>query len=310
MQDLKNRLLKKFHHLKKWARRRDIHAYRLYDRDIPEYPFAIDIYESRLCISEYLNDTVTLRKNYNEWRTNVITLIGETIGVEPEKIHIRSRQRQKENTQYDKMNQKSEFLEITEGGLKFLVNLTDYLDTGLFLDHRITRGMIREEAAGKNFLNLFCYTGAFTVYAAAGKARSSVSVDTSPVYLDWFEKNMAINHLQSDQHLSVRADAREFLDTYKGPAFDLIFCDPPVFSTGKKLTRDFDVLRDHPALIESCLKILSPGGVLYFSTNFRKFKIQWQGAFEDITQKTIPEDFSQKSGKKQIHVCYRIQKPM
>lgn len=293
-------------HFKKWARRRDIHAYRIYDRDLPTYPFAIDVYEDRLCVSEYLNETVTSRKNYEEWRIQVMNTISETLGFQPEKIYTRTRQKQKGNTQYEKISSRSDIFEVREGGLKFIVNLSDYLDTGLFLDHRPTRSIIREESQGKHFLNLFCYTGAFTVYAASGNAASSVSVDTSSVYLDWFHQNMQINALESDDHTSVQADARDFIKTYQGRPFDLIFCDPPVFSTGKKLARDFDVLRDHPELIDDCLKILSPGGTLYFSTNYRKFRIQWQGSFEDISQKTIPEDFRNK----QIHVCYRIRKPM
>jgi 23S rRNA (cytosine1962-C5)-methyltransferase len=306
MEDFKNRLIKMHKHFSKWARRRDIYAYRIYDRDLPTYPFAVDIYENRLCVSEYLNETVTSRKNYDQWRNRVMLTIGETLGFESSKIYSRVRQKQKGNTQYEKTADAAEFFEIREGGLKFLVNLGDYLDTGLFLDHRPTRSMIREEAAGKNFLNLFCYTGAFTVYSVAGNAQFSTSVDTSAVYLDWFKKNMELNSLSSDRHISVQADAREFVDSYEGKPFDLIFCDPPVFSTGKKLSRDFDVLRDHPELIENCMKILSPGGMMYFSTNFRKFRIQWQGASQDISQKTIPEDFRNK----QIHVCYRIQKPI
>jgi len=305
MQDFRNRLVKSYRHFSKWARRRDIHAYRIYDRDLPAYPFAIDIYEKSLCVSEYINDSVTSRKNYDEWRSQVISTIAETLEIPPENIFTKTRQRQKGNTQYEKYSSQGEFMEVREGGLKFYVNLSDYLDTGLFLDHRPTRDIIRREASGKKFLNLFCYTGAFSVYAAAGGALESTSVDTSAVYLDWYEKNMRLNKLTSDRHISVQADAREFLNDYRGKAFDVIFCDPPVFSTGKRLNRDFDVLRDHPDLINSCLKHLAPGGTLYFSTNFRKFKIQWQGSYEDISQKTIPEDYRNK----QIHVCYRIRKP-
>jgi len=304
MEDLKNRLVKMHKHFGKWARRRDIHAWRVYDRDLPDYPFAVDIYEDRLCVSEYLNDSVTSRKNYDSWRIQVMSAIGEALGFSTDKIYSRVRQRQKGNTQYEKISTSSDFFEVREGGLKFLVNLGDYLDTGLFLDHRPTRSMIREESAGKHFLNLFCYTGAFTVYAASGGASSSVSVDTSGVYLDWLEKNMDLNGFTSPVHVTEKADAREFLNSYEGKPFDLVFCDPPVFSTGKKLARDFDVLRDHPALVESCLKVLSPGGVLYFSTNYRKFRLQWPGKFEDISQQTIPEDFRNR----QIHVCYRIKK--
>jgi len=295
-------------HFARWAKKRDIHAYRIYDRDIPQYPFAIDIYEDRLCVSEYINETVTSRKNYETWRASVMQSIEHTLGVSKEKIYSRTRQRQKSGKQYEKNdsdnNHSSDFFEVREGGLKFIVNPGNYLDTGLFLDHRITRSIVRDEVAGKNFLNLFCYTGSFSVYAAAGGANQSISVDTSSVYLNWLRSNMRINNLESSAHVSVRSDARTFLDSYNGKLFDVIFCDPPVFSRGKQLIRDFDVLRDHPDLIEACLKVLSPEGILYFSTNFRKFRIQWTGLCEDISRQTIPDDFSNK----QIHVCYKIRK--
>lgn len=309
MNELVNRLKRMGKHFRKWARRRDIHAYRIYDRDLPQFPFAVDIYEDCLSINEFVNDTVTSRNNYEEWRSEVIKTFRETLDFPEEKVFIRKRERQKGEKQYSRNDYTNRMMEVREGGLKFLVNLNDYLDTGLFLDHRPLRGMVREEAKGKRFLNLFCYTGSFTVYAAAGGASSSVSVDTSANYLDWLENNLRLNDLSGPQHETARMDSREFLESYKGPGFDLVVCDPPVFSTGKKLKRDFDVLRDHPELIDACLGVMNPGGKLYFSTNFRKFKIRWtatglQGDAKEITAKTIPDDFRNKK----IHTCYEIVK--
>lgn len=306
MIELINRLKRMHKHFAKWAKRRNIYAYRVYDRDIPTYPFAIDIYGDKLSINEYLNETVTSRKNYPAWRTEVINTIMNSLGFTKENTYIRTREKQKGSSQYSKLANTNERFVIEEGGLKFLVNLGDYLDTGLFLDHRPLRGIVREEVKDKRFLNLFCYTGSFTAYAAAGGASATVSVDTSEIYLDWLKENLSLNHLSGNKHEFVNMDAREYLESYKGKPFDLIVCDPPVFSTGKKNLRDFDALRDHPELIDSCLHILNPGGILYFSTNFRKFSIRWQGNAEvvDITKKTIPEDFRNE----RIHTCYRIAK--
>ena len=302
MVELENRLKRMHRHFAKWARRRGIFAYRVYDKDIPAYPFAVDIYGDKLSINEYLNDTVTSRKNYSEWRLQVLKTIRESLGFAEENTYVRAREKQKGKTQYAKLDNKKERIVIEECGLKFYVNLGDYLDTGLFLDHRPLRGMVREQSNGNRFLNLFSYTGSFTVYAAAGGALETVSVDTSEVYLDWLKDNLELNGLNSESNQIVAMDVREYLQHYTGKKFDLIVCDPPVFSTGKKLLRDFDVLRDHPDLIDACLNVLAPGGILYFSTNFRKFSIRWKGKAEDITAKTIPDDFRNE----RIHTCYKI----
>lgn len=315
MQDLINRLTRMAKHWKKWARRRNTNVYRIYDRDIPEYPFAIDIYGEHLVVSEYLNDSVMARKNYEEWRGEVLSVVRESLGFSEEFVHIRQRERQKEG-QYEKSSHENVFVIVEESGLKFKVNVSSYLDTGLFADHRQTRSMIRDMVSGRRFLNLFCYTGSFTVYAAAGDARETVSVDTSAVYLDWLKENLQLNDLDDSQHEVVRDDARAFLAHYRGEKFDVIFIDPPVFSRGKKQERDFDVMRDHGELIDAALAHLAPGGTLFFSTNKRKFRLQWAPensslarakstfSVKDISLQTIPDDFRNK----QIHVCYQIDK--
>ena len=350
MKDFQNRIERMAKHYAKWARRRNIKAYRIYDRDIPQYPFSIDVYEDHLLINEFYNKNIASKGDYESWRRAAIELISQTLHTPSSRTHIKTRQPGK--NQYSKLAQTGEFMEVGEADLKFLVNLNDYLDTGLFLDHRQTREMIREkirdlrfeepmegntkpgelkvhEAASDNskddakgrgprFLNLFSYTGAFSIYAASGGASEIVNVDTSQVYLDWFDKNLEVNKLESIAHQNICQDSREFLSDYDGPAFDVIFCDPPVFSSGKKHSRDFDVLRDHPDLINACLSHLSVNGVLYFSTNFRKFKLQWKPdslatsnhtqsrkefKVKEITAATLPEDFRNKK----IHVCYEFQ---
>jgi len=304
MEDFKNRLIKMKAHMGKWARRREIYAYRVYDRDIPQYPYTIDFYEDHLYVCEYYTEAIASKKNYSDWQKETINYISEILGVSQSKMHVKIREKQKGGSQYEKFGQQHNFLEIRENGLKFLVNLDDYLDTGLFLDHRSTRSLIGNQIDGKRFLNLFSYTGSFSVYAARGGASEIVSVDTSVPYLEWLRENLKANNLDNSLHREICMDVREFLQNYNEKSFDVIYCDPPVFSKGKKLIRDFDVLRDHPDLIDNCLKLLNKGGILYFSTNFRKFKIQWKGNFLDISRETIPDDFKDKK----IHVCYKIVK--
>lgn len=305
MDDFKNRLIKMNRHFGKWARRRDIHVYRIYDKDLPAYPFAVDRYEDKLCISEYHNEKIASRDDYPQWREQILTIVSQALEITPENIFYRTRKKQSRTSQYEKRAHEIDFFEVTEGGLKFLVNLTNYLDTGLFPDHRNTRAMVRNEAKDKRFLNLFCYTGSFSVYAAAGGARNITSVDTSQTYLHWFEKNLELNGFESIPHENICRDAREFLARYRGEPFDLIVCDPPVFSRGKKLKTDFDVQKDHPTLIDACMKLLAPGGILYFSTNLKKFKMEWPGEAGQITPASIPDDYSNK----RIHTCFRITKP-
>jgi 23S rRNA G2069 N7-methylase RlmK/C1962 C5-methylase RlmI len=200
-------------------------------------------------------------------------------------------------------------LVVRENGLKFLVNLSDYLDTGLFLDHRVTRSLVRSEAAGKRFLNLFAYTGAFTVYAAAGGAASTTTVDLSNTYLRWAKQNLRLNGFTGQAHRLARDDARKFLEYHPpGPAYDLAVVDPPTFSRSKKLDRDWDIQRDHAELLNRLLRLMTPGGAIYFSTNFRTFKLAAdelrRAETREITRQTIPPDFRES----RIHRCWRIVK--
>jgi 23S rRNA (guanine2445-N2)-methyltransferase / 23S rRNA (guanine2069-N7)-methyltransferase len=208
--------------------------------------------------------------------------------------------------QYQAIAEVGERVIVEEGGLKFLVNFTDYLDTGLFLDHRMTRARIRTLAKGRRFLNLFCYTGAATVYAAAGGAAATTSVDMSRTYIDWAKRNMAVNRLEGG-HAFIQEDCLAWLDRSQGGPWDLIFLDPPTFSNSKRMAREFDVQRDHADLIRAAMRRLAPDGLLLFSTNFRKFRLD-AGALDgldirDITRATIPFDFARDS---KVHACFEI----
>jgi 23S rRNA (cytosine1962-C5)-methyltransferase len=289
MQDLENRLARMKKHWAKWARRRGISCYRVYDRDIPEYPFVADLYE-----------------DYAEWKIQAIEIFRSTFDIRPENLHLKSRIKRGEGEQYEKLAEGAGIV-VNEGGLKFWIYPDNWLDTGLFLDHRNLRTKVRETAAEKKVLNLFCYTGSFSVYAAAGGAALVHSVDLSAKYLDIVEQNLQLNGLASVPHEQFRADTREFLVSAKPGFYDIIVCDAPVFSRSRKQERDFDVLRDHPQLVRDCLRALKPGGVLYFSTNFRKFSIRFpaegdKALVNNITAQTIPEDFRNKW----IHACYEI----
>jgi len=218
----------------------------------------------------------------------------EATGVDRSRFRVKARQRQRGNEQYEKLGDQQELLTVREGGLKFQVNLTDYLDTGLFLDHRWTRAYVRELAAGRKVLNLFCYTGSFTVYAAHGNAFETTSVDLNQNYLDWAQKNLELNGLAGPRHRLVRRDAVEYLRTETKPRFDVIVLDPPTFSNSKKMDGTFDVQRDHASMIARCLKLLTPDGVLIFSTNAQKFRLDQKalppGRAVEITSFTVPLD--------------------
>lgn len=308
MQDLSNRLARMKKHWAKWARRRGISCYRVYDRDIPEYPFVADLYEDHLILTEFENAAIQARKDYTQWKTQAIEIFRSTFDIRPENLHLKSRIKRSEGEQYEKLAEGAGVV-VHEDGLKFQIYPDNWLDTGLFLDHRNLRAKVRATAAGKKLLNLFCYTGSFSVHAAAGSAALVHSVDLSAKYLDIVEQNLKLNGLAEVAHEQYRADAREFLVTAKPEFYDIIVCDAPVFSRSRKQERDFDVLRDHPQLVRDCLKALKPDGVLYFSTNFRKFSIRFpadgdKAIVNNITAQTIPEDFRNKW----IHACYEIRK--
>ena len=298
--DFRRRLAKRFKHLAKWARRQGIEAFRIYDRDIPEIPLAIDWYAGWLHASEYDRPHERTEIEHDVWLDRMIEAAADELGVPPNQTFLKVRRRQRGGGQYQKLDARKTLLTVKEGGLEFEVNLSDYLDTGLFLDHRQTRALVRDEAAGKRFLNLFCYTGSFSVYAAAGGAVETTSVDLSNTYLDWTRTNLSRNAFKdAGRHRTVRDEARGFLE-HRGrrgePPFDLVVVDPPTFSRSARSETPWDVERDHAELLELVARNLVPGGVVYFSTNFRRFHLDVERLaalyeIREITNRTIPEDF-------------------
>lgn len=305
----RNRLEKVYRHLSRQAKKQDIGCYRIYDHDLPEFPFSIEIYEKRGYVSEYKRRHPLSEDEHQIWLKESIRIIAEITGIPTEDIFLKTRQRKESREgQYKKLaDEKTEFI-VEENGLKFIVNLSDYLDTGLFLDHRITRQMVKNEVQDKTVLNLFCYTGSFSVYAAAGGAKRIDSVDLSKTYLSWAERNMSLNFPAYSAHNVVHADVLQYLKELKEESFDLIVMDPPTFSNSKRMDDVLDIQRDHVALINDCTKALTEGGILYFSTNFTKFKLD-EGSLhaswiKNITKATTPFDFSSKLKRQ----CFKIRK--
>ena len=310
-----NRLGKNLKRLRSWAERESVSCYRVYDADMPEYAFAIDVYraiepdELWLYVQEYAAPGEIELQAVRRRRGEVLAMLPGTTGVAPERIRVRTRRRTRRGEQYDKVDAQARFHVVTEGGLRFRVNFEDYLDTGLFLDQRTTRARLREAARGKRFLNLFAYTGAATVYAAAGGAANTTSVDLSRTYLEWGQRNLALNALTGDAHAWVQADCREWLrDTARGSErFDLVFLDPPTFSNSKRMQGVLDIERDHPELIDACASLLAPQGLLIFSTNAQRFRLQ-EGLLEryqirDLSAATLPRDFERNP---RIHRCFEV----
>jgi 23S rRNA (guanine2445-N2)-methyltransferase / 23S rRNA (guanine2069-N7)-methyltransferase len=307
-----NRLRKNLKALDPWAEREQIECFRVYDADMPEYAFAIDLYgrESRHAyVQEYAAPKTVDQESAGERRREVLAVLPEVLGLPLPHIHSRVRKPQKGSEQYEKRENVAERHAVREGGLKFWVNFRDYLDTGLFLDHRIMRQMLREWARDADFLNLFCYTGSATVYAAAGGARSSCSVDLSNTYLDWAHENLVLNGFGGPEHELFRDDCLQWLENQEvwGPRFDLIFVDPPTFSNSKRMEGVLDVQRDHVGMIRRSLKLLRPTGRLVFSTNYTKFKLDAESladlSIEDISAQTIPHDFERNA---RIHRCFVV----
>jgi len=306
----KNRLTKVFRHLGKQAKRQGIACFRVYDHDLPEFPFCIEFYGENLYVAEYKRQHGMEEEAHDEWMEQSLSVISEVLAVEKENIFLKLRQRKPGRLgQYQKYDEVQHEFEVEENGLKFIVNLSDYLDTGLFLDHRITRQWVREQSTGKKVLNLFAYTGSFSVYAAAGGAAEVVTVDLSKTYLSWAEKNMQLNGFKDDKAYSfIHADVKSYLKKLPPDYFDIIVMDPPTFSNSKRMDDILDIQRDHAELINDCLKALKPGGVLYFSTNSRKFILDntsiHSGEIKDVTKATTPFDFDGKL----FRWCYRIEK--
>lgn len=300
-----NRLLKNRKQLNKWRTRNDVSCYRLYDADMPEYAVAVDVYDDWVHVQEYAPPRSVDEDKAQARLLDVLAAIPPTLGVPEAQVVLKKRERQSGTRQYERQDQQGKFMQVTEGGVKLLVNLTDYLDTGLFLDHRPMRLRIQQEARGKRFLNLYAYTGTVTVHAAAGGARTTTSVDLSNTYLDWAKRNLALNGFSDKQQL-VQADVMEWLSEEQG-SYDLIFVDPPTFSNSKRMQGVFDVQRDHAQLISLAMRRLAEGGVLYFSNNFRRFELDAElaGRFsiEEISSQTIDPDFARNP---KIHRAWRI----
>ena len=307
-----NRLRKNLQRLDPWAERAGIDCFRVYDADMPEYAFAIDLYgraARQVYVQEYAAPKSVDQESARERRREVLAAVPEVLELPIGQVHSRVRRPQKGSVQYEKRSHGAARRVVEEGGLKFWVNLGDYLDTGLFLDHRITRQMLRGWAQDADFLNLFCYTGSATVYAAAGGARTSVSVDMSNTYLDWARDNLELNGLRSPRHELEQADCLEWLMRQEAaaPRFDLIFLDPPTFSNSKRMEGVLDVQRDHVGMIRRSLKLMRPGGRLVFSTNYTRFKLDAEAlrdlSVEDISALTTPKDFERNP---HIHRCFEI----
>ncbi len=311
--DFANRLLKNARHLFKWRNREDVTCYRLYDADIPEYAFAIDLYEGEelwVYVQEYSAPGSVDPEKVKQRRSDALQTIREVLNISREQLFLRFRERQRGSKQYEKMAETGKFYQIEEAGLKFEVNFNDYLDTGIFLDHRLTRLKIQSMAKGKRFLNLFAYTGSATVYAAAGGAKETHTLDMSNTYLDWTIRNMALNGFTSEQHQYTQADCIRWLqESDNEEGYDLIFLDPPSFSTSKRMRGTFDIQRDYVELIKKALQLLNKDGVLLFSTNKRKFILDKEkieaGKIIEISHQTVPEDFKRRN---RIHQCWEIHK--
>jgi len=302
---LGNRIAKNARHLGKWSRRDGVSCYRVYDCDIPELPLTIDRYGPEHALIAVWEDKVGRPR---EWLEAMCEVIARTLDVPRANLHLKVRARQEGLAQYERLAQADVRIRVLEDGLTFLVNLDDYLDTGLFLDHRVMRRRVRAEAAGKHVLNLFAYTGAFSVHAAAGGATTTTSVDLSQTYLDWARDNLAANGFREDRHQLLRADIVQWLEQPTSQRWDLAVVDPPTFSNSKKMRGVFDVQRDHAMLLRRVFERMSRGGVVYFSTNARRFKLApdaFEGAakVDDISKETVPVDFRDEK----IHRAWRVQ---
>lgn len=313
-EEFSNRLSKLARHLRRWPTRRGITCFRLYDRDIPEVPLAVDRYESvegdvYLHVAEYDRPHDRTPAEHADWLDHLAKAAGKVLDVPRERTFLKHRSRQRGADQYQKLAERQSQILVEESGLRFRVNLSDYIDTGLFLDHRITRGMVRDEAAGKRVLNLFAYTGSFTVYAAAGGAKSTTTVDLSPTYSDWAADNLRLNGCTVAEHEVIQADSREYVAALpREPLFDLAIVDPPTFSNSKRNENDWDVQQHAAELLTEVGQRLSDEGVIYFSTNSRRFKLDESQlsmfGVREISRKTVPEDFRNK----RIHCCWRMVK--
>ena len=302
------RLTKRARHFRKWPNKRGIHCYRLYERDIPEIPLVVDKYGDHLHLSEFERPHDRDAAQHEDWLELMRVSAAQALEVPVTQVFLKRRGMQRGSEQHSRVSQDRYEIEVEENGLKFIVNLSDYVDTGLFLDHRETRMMVCNDALGKDVLNLFGYTGSFSVYAADGGAKSTTTVDLSWKYLDWAQRNMALNGFESENHTYVQSDIREYLQSLpQEELFDLAIVDPPTFSNSKSTEEDWVIQQHYPELLNSMINRLRPGGVIYFSTNYRRFKFDdsfIRGNCHEISRQTVPEDFRNK----RIHRCWRIEK--
>lgn len=306
--DFANRLTKNIKKIEKWAKQQGIDAYRLYDADLPEYNLAVDRYGDHIVVQEYAAPKSIDEQKARQRLLDAVSATLYVTGVETNKLVLKVRQKQKGTNQYEKLANKGEYFYVNEYGAKLWVNLTDYLDTGLFLDHRLTRKMVGEMAKGKTFLNLFAYTGSATIHAALNGAKSTTTVDMSNTYLNWTEQNLELNELSGKQHRLFQADCLQWLAECR-ERFELIFVDPPTFSNSKRMENSWDVQRDHIQLMKQLKRILTANGTIVFSNNKRGFKMDFDGLAElgltaqNISAKTLPLDFERNP---HIHNCWII----
>lgn len=302
-----NSIRNSYKHVRKWAKRTETNCFRLYDREVPHFPLAIDFYAGRICV-HYFAPSREEEEPSEELVNEVARVIKSLLDIEADQIFWRTRARTKITRQYEKIGEDGDHFQVQEFGIKFWVNLTEYLDTGLFLDHRETRHYVSKIAKGKRVLNLFSYTASFSVHAAAAGAAYTKSVDLSNTYTAWAKENFALNNLSLDTNEVVRDDCMQFLqpEIYRNLRYDIIIIDPPTISRSKKMDDLFDIQKDYIVLINLSLKLLNPNGVIFFSTNSRKFSFdenQFSKAIiKEVTSQTLPLDFSDK----RIHRCWKI----
>ena len=310
LQMFENRLLKNYKHRIKQAKRQNISCWRLYDHDLPEYPICVEIYEDYIYIAEYNRRHALTDEEHAIWLADTKTIIAAITGIAIDHMYLRVRKRmdhKEEQYEKDEAVPESKIITVQENGLQFLVNLTDYLDSGLFLDHRLTRQMVQAEAKDTEFLNLFSYTSSFSVYAAAAGAKTVTSVDLSKTYLSWSEENFALNQLKNIVAFQfVHADVKQYLKTLPSNKYDLVVMDPPTFSNSKRMKSVLDIQLDHVELINDVLRAMKTGGILYFSTNYSKFILETDKIhstqIKDITKATTPFDFEGRLKR----WCYKI----
>ena len=308
MSEIKNRIEKNVKRLEPWAAKLRIEAYRIYERDIPDYPYIVDRYKDKFVVYDRSIDEIDSKEEKAAHFPELLQALTELFSAKPEQIIVKRRARQKGENQYEKISESGRTETIREGDALFKINLYDYLDTGLFLDHRLMREKIKKIARDKSVLNLFCYTGSVSVFAALGGGRVT-SVDMSATYSRWAKENFELNSIPVDQHTFITENAIEYLAETSNPnRFDIIFLDPPTFSNSKKMDKSFEVERDQAFLVESCMRLLKDDGVFYFSNNKRSFKLEpaliEKYQIRDITAATIPKDFRDQK----IHRVYEIRR--